>query len=205
VLLSIITPTYRRPELLAATLHAVSREKFTDVEHIVVSDGDDPAVEFLCSRYACARYASVPHSGGWGCAARDAGVAMASGRYLAFWDDDNVYYDGAVATVRAAVAAELETGAEPRLLLMTSDYVHVQHRCTRLLPSDGIGLEAGFVDSSCLCLPAKVARQLTWEDGGGRCRDFRYAVRSLALCGEARVSPVSICLHIDSYDPGAAT
>jgi GT2 family glycosyltransferase len=88
---SIIVPTYQRPGPLANCLGAVAgldypRQRF---EVIVVDDGGDPPAELIAARWRAQlplTLLRVPHAGA--AAARNAGVARAQGRFLAFIDDD---------------------------------------------------------------------------------------------------------------------
>lgn len=47
-LVSVITPTYRRPALLEATIHNVRAQTYRPLEHVVVIDGQDVASATIC-------------------------------------------------------------------------------------------------------------------------------------------------------------
>lgn len=90
-LFSVIIPTYNRPQALAACLGAIARSTLapTDYEVIVVDDGSAVSLAPVVARFVSllpVALLSQPHRGPG--AARNAGAALARGRFLAFTDDD---------------------------------------------------------------------------------------------------------------------
>jgi glycosyltransferase involved in cell wall biosynthesis len=85
---SVIVPTYERPELLAKTLQSVLAQTVEDFECLVVDDASphpapvprDPRVRLL----RMSENRGEP-------ATRNAGLAEARGRYVAFVDDDDLF------------------------------------------------------------------------------------------------------------------
>jgi glycosyltransferase involved in cell wall biosynthesis len=91
--LTVITATCRRPAQLASCLVQFRSQSLGGLhcEHLVVSDGIDPESRWLTSKYG-ARYIERTVPGGqWGSLARDEGIREARGRFVCFWDDDNLY------------------------------------------------------------------------------------------------------------------
>lgn len=101
---SIVIPSYRRPELLARTLAScLAQQDFGGSFEIVVVDNDPagsarPAVERADAagpvpvRYVPERRPGISH-------ARNTGVAHAAGRYVAFIDDDEEAVPGWLAAM----------------------------------------------------------------------------------------------------------
>lgn len=89
---SIIIPTYRHRDFVAATLQSVFAQTFTDYEVIVVNDGSPDDTEAVLAPYADAgsiRYFYQANAGQ--AAARNRGLAEASGEFVAFLDDDDLW------------------------------------------------------------------------------------------------------------------
>ena len=86
---SVIIPTYRRPEAVRTAALSALDQTWAAVEVIVIADGPDPAtrtaIEGLDPRL---RYLELPENRG-PAAARNAGVAASRGKWLAFLDDDD--------------------------------------------------------------------------------------------------------------------
>lgn len=89
-LVSIIIPTYRRPEDLRSAVASALAQTYPHLEVIVVSDGPDPAasaaVEGMDSRV---RYAELSTNQG-PAAARNYGTLISRGEWLTFLDDDDL-------------------------------------------------------------------------------------------------------------------
>lgn len=90
--ISVVIPTYNRSHLLARTLHALTTQRFPreEFEVIVVSDGSTDATEAVVEQaqqcLSNLRFLCQPRRGP--AAARNNGIALARGRFVAFTDDD---------------------------------------------------------------------------------------------------------------------
>ncbi len=92
VLVSTVIPTRGRPELLLRAVRSVLQQTLREIEAVVVIDGQDPAteqaIEMLAREDGRVRVVALQTSVG-GSAARNRGVAEASGEWIAFLDDDD--------------------------------------------------------------------------------------------------------------------
>jgi GT2 family glycosyltransferase len=100
--ISIVIPTYRRPEALRATLAAATRLEHPkdDYEIVVVDDGADGATRAVVESFGAddaprAAYASQPNSGV--ATARNHGARLATGELLIFLDDDMLVWPDHIA------------------------------------------------------------------------------------------------------------
>ncbi|MFC4455908.1 glycosyltransferase family 2 protein [Deinococcus sonorensis] len=93
-LISVVIPTYRRPDLLMErSLPSALAQTYPNLEVIVVQDGGpDPETEARLSALADPRVRHVILEGNQGGAtARNAGVQAAGGEWIAFLDDDDAW------------------------------------------------------------------------------------------------------------------
>ena len=115
-LVSVIIPNYNRPELLLEAIASIAAQTMTDWETIIVDDGSNPAVDeqgiharfgnqFQVLRHAVARGGPV---------AKNAGINAATGKYLAFLDDDDLF----APTYLASAIEILETNPQISTLFM---------------------------------------------------------------------------------------
>ncbi len=106
--LSVVVPSYGRPELLARCLAGVARQERTPDEVVVVLRPDDrpahDAVEACRDALPQARVAHVREHGL--VAALNAGLEAATGDVLAMTDDDAVPYPDWLARIEAAFASD---------------------------------------------------------------------------------------------------
>lgn len=86
---SAIVPTYNRKETLRQTLTALAAQDYPDYEIIAVDDGStDGTREMVTTEFPGVRYLLQPNRGP--AAARNRGIAAATGEIIAFTDDDCV-------------------------------------------------------------------------------------------------------------------
>ncbi len=115
---SVVVPTYRRPELLCRAVDSVLRQSFVETEVIVVDDNglghpmqeatqqalqasfDDPRLHYIANE-----------QGVGGGEARNVGIRAARGEYIAFLDDDEDWLPEKLAEqVRLLDQAQSEVG-----------------------------------------------------------------------------------------------
>lgn len=90
---SLIMPTYNRPDSLPEALESIAKQTFKDIEVIVVNDGGcdvdyviEAAAENINIKYIC-------HDNNKGVsAARNTGIRNAQGKYITYLDDDDMLY-----------------------------------------------------------------------------------------------------------------
>lgn len=146
-LVSVITPTWQRHKLLLNhCIPSVQAQTYTNVEHIVVSDGPDPQLRELLPDSV--RYAELDHwdpEVRWGVRARLLGIEMARGQIIAYLDDDNMFRPDHLTVLVQALRGDpfadfaysrmfvhrggYEVGAEPPVFgqIDTSLLVHRRH------------------------------------------------------------------------------
>ena len=95
---SIIIPTYKRPDNLARAINSVLNQTYTNIEVIVVDDNDPNMVyreetEKLMAQYSeCKNIKYIRHSrNSNGAVARNTGYTYAEGEYIGFLDDDDEF------------------------------------------------------------------------------------------------------------------
>ena len=93
--LSVVIPAWNRAHLVCEAIGSALNQRPGDVEVIVVDDAsNDNTAEVIQETYGnCVRLLRLAKRGGAG-AARNAGVAVASGEFVAFLDSDDVWLPG---------------------------------------------------------------------------------------------------------------
>lgn len=152
-LVSVIVPTYNRPELLARALESIAAQTYPNVEAVVVNDGGEnvrdivAGFDFVRNRWHFVN-AGLP-------SARNTGLEEAQGDLIAYLDDDDWFYPQHVATLvqalseghRAAYtdADVVHPGAAPRLY-MSNDYSRADLRRNNLFPVCCVMHERKLID-----------------------------------------------------------
>lgn len=104
---SIIIPAYNCADYIAATLRSVTQQTEPDLQIIVVDDGSTDAT-LAIARAAAAEDARVcvvtQANQGTAAAARNHGLRLAQGEFIAFLDSDDLYHPEKIARELAAFA-----------------------------------------------------------------------------------------------------
>lgn len=87
---SVIIPTYNREKYIVETLQSVFAQTFTDYEVIVIDDGSTDNTSVVLKPYLDRIIYIRKPNGGQG-SARNAGIKMAKGEYMAFLDSDDLW------------------------------------------------------------------------------------------------------------------
>jgi len=89
---SVIMPTYNRVDFIEEAIGSVLAQTRSDFEIVVVNDGGTRDCEEIIKRVGAdrVRYIYIEHAGL--STALNAGIAHSRGRYIAYLDDDDVYY-----------------------------------------------------------------------------------------------------------------
>ena len=91
---SVILPAYNEAEVIDRAIESVRTQTLEDFELIVVDDCSDDGTVDIASSYEDSRIEVVEHSNNrGGGAARNTGIMNAEGRYLAFLDADDEWYE----------------------------------------------------------------------------------------------------------------
>ena len=115
-LVSVITPTWQRHDvLMERCVQSVFVQTYPAIEHVVVSDGPDRELEVILAMDLWRRprktrsllFNQLPdHKDGpvdYGSRARNRGLELATGLYVAYLDDDNAYRPEHIAVLAAAL------------------------------------------------------------------------------------------------------
>ncbi|WP_293884359.1 glycosyltransferase family 2 protein [Sphingomonas sp.] len=89
-LVSVVIPTFGRPELVCRAVVGSLAQTLSDIEVIVVVDGVDPPTNAALALLKDDRLRVINHDGKRGAGqARDTGADAATGQWIAFLDDDD--------------------------------------------------------------------------------------------------------------------
>ena len=103
---SVIVPVYQVEAYLAKCLDSILAQAFTDFELILVDDGTRDDCQQIMTRYAAmdARIRCIHKENGGLSSARNAGLDIARGEYIAFVDSDDTVEPTMLADAVAADA-----------------------------------------------------------------------------------------------------
>lgn len=90
---SVIMPVYNAVKYLANTIESILNQTYKDFELILIDDGATDGSSEICKDYAQkdSRIIYINQQNKGICAARNKGILIANGKYLAFSDHDDIY------------------------------------------------------------------------------------------------------------------
>ncbi|GAB1309285.1 glycosyltransferase [Urechidicola sp. KH5] len=89
-LVSVIVPTFNRPQYLRDTLQSIVEQSYANIEVLVVDDGsDEEYASDICKQFSNCTYFKKENGGV--SSARNYGIEKAKGDFIAFLDDDDLW------------------------------------------------------------------------------------------------------------------
>ena len=99
-LVSVIVPTYNRPKMLVPTIQSILEQTYKDHEIIVINDCSLEVENIVALLNSRQNITYVRHGRNRGlAAARNTGIKLARGKYLAYLDDDDLFYPNHLETL----------------------------------------------------------------------------------------------------------
>lgn len=136
-LVSIIIPTYNRPDFLKRSINSCLKQTYTNTEILVIDDNDPQSesraeTSSLIKKYynqdTKLRYIKRDYNGG-GSEARNTGIRNANGKYIAFLDDDDEFLEKYVENQYKSI---LENNTE----ISISNYVKIKNGVSEIIKKD---------------------------------------------------------------------
>lgn len=178
LLVSVILPTYQRPHLLKRAMQSVLNQSYPHLELIVVDDASADATEDVVASVddERVRYVKQPTNRG-ASAARNRGIREAKGAFLAFQDDDDIWF---VDRLKLQLEHLLDAGEDTALSL--AGHIHVSPRHCRFVGGEqafkqvdfsrGINSDFSLTATPCWLVKKSVLDEVgvfdeemsTWED-----------------------------------------
>jgi glycosyltransferase involved in cell wall biosynthesis len=149
--LSIIVPTIGR-QTLSETLKSILKQVSPDDEVLVIADGEQPDAERIAKPFGGrVTYLEYGPTRDFGHSQRNYAMGIAKNGYLAFMDDDDVYVDGALGTIKEAIEANAD---RPLMFRM--------HFLDKIIWRRPV-LEIGNVSTQMFIVPNARERLAKWE------------------------------------------
>ena len=89
-MVTVVIPTFNRAKVIERAINSVLSQTYTDLELLVIDDCSTDDTKDIISSIKDKRlkYFCLPHNSG-ACAARNKGIELAAGEYIAFQDSDD--------------------------------------------------------------------------------------------------------------------
>lgn len=165
---SIVIPTYNRAASVEATLTSCFEQRYTDLEIVVVDDGSSDNTLAVLNAIKDPRLVVVSQENAGPAAARNHGMRVARGEYIAFLDSDDVWYPEFLSQANDALEQD------PQQLLYGQIIVDRGVNKYWVKPDvaiakdesifDYLYVKGAFIQTSTIVMPANLKDQVSWDE-----------------------------------------
>lgn len=203
---SVIIPVFNRAQLLERALASVLMQSFQDFEIIVVDDGSSDNPQNVIEPIADSRIRLVRQENSGGGAARNTGIDLARGHYIAFLDSDDQFLPHHLSAMKAMLDRNPGSAAYARMSVDRGNGNAMLRPPRAIAPGEHMAnyllCERGFVPTITLAVDTATARRVRYDARLPFAQDTDFAIR-LYLAGCRFVmaeAPGAICEDVS--DPG---
>jgi glycosyltransferase involved in cell wall biosynthesis len=206
---SVVIPVYNRAAVFAMALQSVLDQTEQDFEVIVVDDGSHDDPKAAIDRYSDFRVRFVRQDNKGGGAARNTGIDLARGRFIAFLDSDDWFLPTHLATMRrllegtegvAGYARMIVDRGKGRTFLKPPRAIRPdEHMATYLL------CDRGFVPTTTLVVGAAMAKQVRYSEALPYAQDTDFAIRLYLAGCKFVMSEEPAAVWRDAFNPARAS
>lgn len=194
---SVIIPVYNRASKLPGAVKSVLDQSERDFELIVVDDGSRDNPRAVVERFGDPRIRFARKENGGGGSARNRGIDLARGRFVAFLDSDDVFLPHHLASLREILEGSRNTAAYARVVVDRGDGRAFLKPPRAIAPDEDMAVyllcDRGFVPTITLAVPRELAAAIRYHETLRCAEDTDFAIR-LFLAG---------CRFVMADRPGA--
>jgi glycosyltransferase involved in cell wall biosynthesis len=202
---SVVIPVYNRAALLRAAIASVRAQSFQDFEIIVIDDGSTDTPQPVAESFADARIRFVRQDNAGGGAARNTGIDLARGRFIAFLDSDDVFLPHHLAAMHALLKGTeglagyarvwVDRGHGPAFLKPPRAVRPAEEMACYLL------CDRGFTPTSTMVVPTGGAQLIRFNEHLRAAEDTDFAIRLVRAGWRFRMLEEPGAIWSDTDDP----
>lgn len=206
---SVVIPAYNRARVLPGAINSVLQQTDQDFEIIVVDDGSTDSPKAVVEDFHDPRIRYEWKENGGGGSARNRGIDLARGKFIAFLDSDDVFLPHHLSAMRRIVEAQKNIAGYARMIVERGwgrsflkpprAIAQNEHMANYLL------CDRGFIPTITLVVATDLARRIRYNDSLPFAQDTDFAIR-LYLAGTRFVMAEEAgAVWRDLPDPGRAS
>src|SRR3954471_22950988 len=187
---SVVIPTFARPDLVLRAVHSALAQTFTDLEVIVVVDGPDPETVAVLAALADPRVRTISLAEQGGAPnARNVGIDVARAPWTALLDDDDEWLP-----TKLEIQLDLAQRSSLALPVVASRLINRTPRAELIMPRRlpeadeplseyftvrrGLFHGEGFIQTSTIMAPTELLRRVPFTVGLRRLQELDWALRA---------------------------
>lgn len=179
---SVIIPTYNRAPVLRRLLDLFTKQAFGDFEVIVVDDGGNDHSEEVVAGFSDKRFHYFKKTNGGVSSARNFGITKTTGRYVNFFDSDDLVYPNHLSEahrffisnpVAEVVIFDYEWGQEPgkKSKLISNKYKDLNRAIWY----------KNYISTNCIFIERHLTDKLRFDEQLSISEDWQYWIRLAAI------------------------
>ena len=204
---SIIVPTYNRENSVQYTLASCFAHTFDDFELIVIDDGSSDATLSKLKAVDDPRLVVLSQENAGPAAARNHGMRVARGEYLAFLDSDDVWYPEYLQTIQKALVKEPEQIVYGRIIIdrgVNRYWVKPDRALGEDEPIyDFLYVHGGFIQTSTMVIPQKIRETVQWDESVTFGDNDQFAIDCWHTGAKFHMIERPLTLYADVMSPDA--
>ncbi len=179
---SVVIPVYNRARVIAGAVRSVLAQSDQDFEIVVVDDAseDDPKAALDAIDDPRIRYVRQETQGGGG-VARNRGIDLARGQFIAFLDSDDVFLPHHLMTMRSLLAGSEDVVGYARMVVDRGEGRTILKPPRAIAPGEHMATyllsERGFVPTITTVAPAAWAKKIRYHPALPAAQDTDFAIR----------------------------
>ena len=180
---SIIIPTKNRPQLLNRAINSVINQTYQNWELLIINDSESEVlINFSDSRIQLAKNSNKPGANG----ARNTGINLATGRYIAYLDDDDTWESGKllkqVKIMESQNAILCYTGKKIIYQKNNKSQIKYSYNSTKLFPQLGLQFHNYIGTTSTVMIKSSILKEeVKFDENIQSLQDFDLFLRLAEL------------------------
>lgn len=202
---SVIIPIHNRADLIGQCLNSVYSQTFQDFEIIAVDDGSTDDIATTCAPFMeSGRLLLIRQENKGASAARNAGIDMARGKYVALLDSDDQFLPDHLRCMKALARSAPEAVIYSPVIADRGNGRQFIKPPRAIEPGESMATylmcDRGFVQTSGICLPTGTAKKVRYRQDARYGDDTDFAIRlQLAGC-QFVMAPKPTVIWADDLD-----
>jgi len=199
---SVIVTTHLRPRLLTRALGSLRAQSFQDFEIVLCADEGSSETKFVAGQCLRDRDVFICKPGTKGPAdSRNAGMALANGKYIQFLDDDDSFEEGYFEVLARRLQERpsdvLYTNHTAVSEARTADgfVIRNTHRVSKLRENPKLLWVGNFIPNNSIAIASALARRVSVDARLPSHEDWDYLLGLLALANFEHFDVYGPCVH----------
>lgn len=180
-MVSVIIPTYNRGYIIKRSIESVLTQTYSDFELIIVDDGSTDNTKEIVESYKDHRIKYVYQENSGACAARNKGISLAKGKFIAFHDSDDIWLPS---KLEVQIKAIEETGADiVACQMIKTDEDGKRELIPKLNESQFMNMSSmpAGIGTQTLLMKNNVAKHIQFDDEMPRLQEMEWLIRTVKL------------------------